>query len=316
VCLENEEDLMTHPDIPVELANRAIVVTQGRRGHLVWDRYAPAPLSGGYGALPIILVHGSNHSAAIYQKWGEYFAQLGFTVYAPDLRGHGRSKLPTGHKLAQAHVWQYAEDVLTVVQTEGLIGGRFVLVGHSLGGATVQLYARAHPVAGLVILASTALSRFMPAFGAVFWFAPVAYLRAMLQGPATMFDSPAKIRRYLLEPDANDETVQMVRNQLCGESKVLTPECLRWMRQGDQPLRTQQVLVLGGEADRFFPPVELSRCARRYAADGARLQVVAQAPHDLMVSRARQVCADHVVRFATEVAHPEQVDTARLVQGW
>jgi pimeloyl-ACP methyl ester carboxylesterase len=307
---------MSIPRTLTSAANREIVVTTGRRSHLVWDRYAPAPLSsGGYGALPIILVHGSNHAAAIYRRWGEYFARLGFTVYAPDLRGHGRSQMPTGQHLAHAHVWQYAEDVLTLTQAEGLTGGRFVLVGHSLGGAVIQVYARAHPVTGLVILASTALSRFMPAFGAIFWVAPVAYARAMLQGPATLFDTPAKIRRYLLEPDADDDTVNLIAAQLGGETKALTSECLRWMREARQPLQAQQVLVLGGEADVFFPPVELSRCAHVYAAEGAHVEVIPQAPHDLMVSRTWQAGADHVVRFVGEVAHPEQRDAARL-QGW
>ena len=70
-------------------------------------------------------------------------------VVAVDLRGHGRSEAPAAGDYA---VESLAADIAAVVDALGL--GRFVLVGHSMGGAAALAYADAHPerVAGLVLV--------------------------------------------------------------------------------------------------------------------------------------------------------------------
>jgi pimeloyl-ACP methyl ester carboxylesterase len=280
--------------VPEDLAVR----TNGS-GFLVWDCYRPPPTyNGARSALPIILVHGAGHSAAIYTQWGPHLARLGCTVYALDLRGHGRSRMPANIPVTHAHLWQYADDITTLVETEGIAPGQFVLVGHSMGGAVVQVYARNHPVAGLVILASTALPRFMLAFLAFMRHAPILYLFAMLRGPTALFDTPRHIQRFLLTPEDDTVTVQRIQAQLGEETKHMASECIAWMRQGYRPLHTARVLVLGGSRDVFFPPVELQRTTRFYAPLGARTQVIPGAPHDLMVSWNWQLGADAVMAFA------------------
>ena len=184
----------------------------GMAPRIVWDVYRPAAtFVGTRSPFPVVLVHGANHSAAIYAQWGQYLATLGITVYAIDLRGHGRSTMPPGEAVSKAHLWQYVEDIATLVQTEDLTNGQFILAGHSLGGAVVQLYALTQPVAGLIIVASTALPRFLSGFLTVARHAPLTYVQAMLLGPQHLFNSAAKIRRFLLEPDADDAIVQRVQ---------------------------------------------------------------------------------------------------------
>ena len=264
---------------------------------IVWDRYAPPEhYTGPRAVLPLILVHGANHAAAIYAQWGQYLASVGITVYAIDLRGHGRSTMPRGETVNKAHLWQYADDIHTLVQQERLTEGQFILAGHSLGGAVVQLYARTHPVAGLVILASTALTRFMLGFMALGLHAPVAYVQAMVQGPGSLFNTPAKIRRFLLESDADDASVQRVQDQLGGEASTMSTEILHWHGESYRHLRTAHILVMGGDADALFPVRELERCAHYYGPT-ARVQIVPATPHDLMVGRTWQRCADELAHF-------------------
>jgi pimeloyl-ACP methyl ester carboxylesterase len=103
---------------------------------------------GGTGGLPVVFVHSFGGSSA---HWSAQLAHLRPTrrAVAFDLRGHGRSDPPRSGTYA---VNALADDIGAVVDGLGL--KRFVLVGHSLGGAAAIAYAGAHPdhVASLVLV--------------------------------------------------------------------------------------------------------------------------------------------------------------------
>ena len=103
---------------------------------------------GGTGGLPVVFVHSFSGSTA---HWSEQLAHLRSSrrAVALDLRGHGQSEPPAREDYA---IESMAGDVAAVVDELGL--ERFVLVGHSLGGAVAAAYAGAHPkqVAGLVLV--------------------------------------------------------------------------------------------------------------------------------------------------------------------
>jgi pimeloyl-ACP methyl ester carboxylesterase len=103
---------------------------------------------GGTGGLPVVFVHSFAGSTA---HWSNQLAHLRATrrAVALDLRGHGQSATPTSGAYA---VDSLAGDIASVVDKLGVT--RFVLVGHSMGGAAAIDYAGAHPdrVAGLVLV--------------------------------------------------------------------------------------------------------------------------------------------------------------------
>lgn len=103
---------------------------------------------GGTGGLPVVFVHGYGGDA---QQWSAQLAHLRPTrrAVALDLRGHGKSGAPADNDYA---VESLASDIAAVVDSLHL--ARFVLVGHSMGGAAAIAYAGAHPdrVAGLVMV--------------------------------------------------------------------------------------------------------------------------------------------------------------------
>lgn len=103
---------------------------------------------GGSGGLPVVFVHSFGGSS------GHWFAPLAHLrptrrALAIDLRGHGESDPPAAGSYA---VVDLAADIAAVVDSLGL--ERFVLVGHSMGGAAAIAYAGANPdrVAGLVLI--------------------------------------------------------------------------------------------------------------------------------------------------------------------
>lgn len=97
--------------------------------------------------VPLVLLHGLR---AYAQTWESLVEALGpgFCVYALDQRGRGLSDWAPS---ASYHTQSYVEDLQDFVAHVGL--QRFVLLGHSLGGANALEYARQHPgrLIGLII---------------------------------------------------------------------------------------------------------------------------------------------------------------------
>jgi pimeloyl-ACP methyl ester carboxylesterase len=91
----------------------------------------------GTGSQQIVFVHGFISTQVWWQPTLERLTD-NFHAYAIDIRASGNSELvETGHTLAQ-----YADDLHEFVEKMGL--QKFVLVGHSMGGAIAMQYALNH----------------------------------------------------------------------------------------------------------------------------------------------------------------------------
>lgn len=139
---------------------------------------------GGGGGLPVLLVHSYAGSSA---HWKAQLAHLRRRrrVLAMDLRGHGRSDAPASGDYG---VPALAEDIQAVA--EALELRRFVLVGHSMGGAAASAYVGKHAgrVAGLVLAGSPGKSsaseaqRIMGALRADYDEVMAGYWNSLLEG--------------------------------------------------------------------------------------------------------------------------------------
>lgn len=113
---------------------------------------------GGEGGLPVVFVHSSCGNTT---HWEAQLAHLRGQrrAVALDLRGHGRSAPPPKEDIS---IEDFASDVHAVVDALGL--PRFVLVGHSMGGAVCAAYAGLHSerVAGLFLLDPASDGRAIP----------------------------------------------------------------------------------------------------------------------------------------------------------
>ncbi|HET7729469.1 MAG TPA: alpha/beta hydrolase [Usitatibacter sp.] len=103
---------------------------------------------GGKDGLPVVFLHSFGGDSS---HWSSQLSHLRHSrrALAVDLRGHGKSAAPRD---ADYSMRAFVKDLEAVVNTLEI--KRFVLVGHSLGGAVAAAYAAAHPgrVAGLVLV--------------------------------------------------------------------------------------------------------------------------------------------------------------------
>src|SRR5713226_5309386 len=107
---------------------------------------------GGTGRQPLLLVHGGSAHA----HWWDFVAPAltdRFHVLALDLRGHGDSAWTADWAYGTRH---YVADLEAVICSWSL--GAPVLVGHSMGGHTLMVYAsqHSHTLRAMVVIDSPA----------------------------------------------------------------------------------------------------------------------------------------------------------------
>lgn len=147
------------------------VEVKGPVGTIVAHDHGPA---GDAAAAPVVLVHGINMSAAV---WDDLASRLGKDrrVITMDLRGHGESVMQGPFDAAG-----YAGDVLAVMDALGV--ERAHLVGTSFGGPVVATVAAEHPDR---VVSITAIGSAISAEGAVDIDAGLAMMREV--GPLDFF---------------------------------------------------------------------------------------------------------------------------------
>ncbi len=133
----------------------------------------------------LIFIHGFGGQATQWRYQLEYFAWA-HRVIALDLRGHGRSDKPPG-SYTMPEILHDLERALERLQ----IPERFVLVGHSFGGALVTEYALAHPerIDHLILIATAGEFR-LNALTRLLFKLPLAILRPLEQFTHTWLEAP------------------------------------------------------------------------------------------------------------------------------
>jgi len=168
---------------------------------LFYRRHVPANSKG-----HLILVHGFSEHSGRYAHVAEYLGSRGYSVWAMDNRGHGRSGGQRGHV---DDYGDYVKDILAFHELVARETGekRPFLLGHSNGGLIALRFALAHapllkglilsdpllqlskPVPALKLLAGRLIARFAPRHS----------MPNDLE-PAELTQDPAMMEAYLADP--------------------------------------------------------------------------------------------------------------------
>ena len=126
------------------IVGRDFVGSDGLNIHLrSWRPEAPKAV--------LLIVHGFNSHSGQYADVAVHYATLGMAVYAPDLRGRGKSD---GERYFVGTFADYVSDLAGAAQIAKSRepGLPVFLLGHSAGGVVACMYAAAHgaDLAGLI----------------------------------------------------------------------------------------------------------------------------------------------------------------------
>ncbi|MFH1439872.1 MAG: alpha/beta hydrolase [Candidatus Woesearchaeota archaeon] len=84
----------------------------------------------------LIFIHGIGVNWTVWRKEIDFFSKKGYSVLAPDLRGHGLSEWP--HDEKKYDYLNFTKDIRSIIKKENI--KEFTLIGHSLGGAISITY--------------------------------------------------------------------------------------------------------------------------------------------------------------------------------
>lgn len=100
-------------------------------------------LEWGDGGEPVLLLHGLADNALVWVDVGEYLANQGYHVIAPDMRGHGDSSKPeTDYTFSSA-----IADLEKLIDHVGWLSSRssIFVIGHSWSGKLAAIWAKQNP---------------------------------------------------------------------------------------------------------------------------------------------------------------------------
>lgn len=258
-------------EIDLELYREDVVISERPHLRLSAIDVEPEPLSGAAPQPPMTLVflHGYGGQATQWRYQVRAFADTHRCI-ALDLRGHGHSDKPAS-AYTMAELLHDLEDALDALG----VPPRFVLAGHSFGGAIAAEYALAHPdrVEKLVLVATAARFRIYP------------WARWLLRLPVTALRPLSKvIRRALAAPPHVLKAMH-------------THAIERWDGLRVFPRLNVPTLVIRGHGDRVFAQAEFEEVAR--LIPGAEEVDVGVSGHMVMLER-RDAVNRAIARFLAE----------------
>jgi len=232
----------------------------------------------GKGRPALLLLHGAGGSSLHFRA---LLGALGrrARVVAVDLPGHGRSPAPERPLLPPQTLESYRD--LTAELAERLGLGKFVLLGHSMGGAVALHFALAYPerLEQLWLVASAARLRVSQEILRILR-TDFAKLPELLAG---LGHSPAADRGNVAAWAAG--LVQAPREVSLLDFRA----CDGFDVRAQLPSLRVRTVVLGGADDRLTPPELQQELAARIPA--ARLELITRAGHYLIWERPDAVAA-------------------------
>lgn len=220
--------------------------------------------------LPVLFLHAFPLAGAMWEPQ-RTMLEGGFRVIVPDLRGFGRSDVPTDISTMDHMV----DDLQALLRQLDL--DKVVLVGLSMGGYIAFQFLRRSPrqVQALVLAATRATPDTAEAQAG----RETMAVLAETQGAAPIAD---QMLPRLLGPDATEEVRAQVRQMIEATPPQGIAAALRGMavrHDSTDLLDTIRVptLLIGGEQDALTPPTTMQEMQN--AIDGSSLTLVAGAGH-------------------------------------
>jgi len=221
------------------------------------------------GGTPIVFCHGSGGG---HHHWIYQLKKLPETInpIAVDLPGHGRSEGSPENNIGNYRDWLHKFSKAAGLE-------KFVVAGHSMGGAIAMAYALKYPeqTIGLILVGSGAKLRVLPAF-----------LEELRQGSV-----PTDLPDYLYSSGSADELIKRGREEVENTDPSIyladLSACDHFDIREELPKIKQPAQVICGDEDRLTP-VKYSQYLKDNLSRG-RLEVIEGAGHMVMLEKPEEV---------------------------
>lgn len=241
----------------------------------------------------ILLIHGACMGAWVWQgNFMDFFYEKGFSVYALSLSHHGKSK--GSGKLRWSSISKYVDDLDKAVQT---IEGPVFLIGHSMGGFTIQHYLQspAKNIVGAALLCSAPSHGLWHLMGKLVLHYPFHFVQSVLQMSwLPVMKNKKRLQRVMFREDVPPQKMNEVISLLQDESFLAFLEMgfLKLPKIKQLPV---PVLIIGAENDYLISVADTRRMARHY---GLSSHIVQGASHCLMLETGWEEVAEDIRKFA------------------
>ena len=249
-----------------------------------------APAAAPRGA--VVIVHGLKDHSSRYDGFARRVVAEGFAVHAFDLRGHGRSE---GVRVAIDDFSEYLDDLaVELVRVRAREPGVPVfLMGHSMGGAIVTLFAleRRPAVSGLVLSAAAlAVDASAITVGGTKAVAAISPDAGVFQLDLDDFSrDPAVVAENRADPLVyQDAAPARTAALLIGAIDTIGE------REGELDV---PVLALHGDADHVTPPEGSRELVRRARTRDKTLKTYPGLVHDLLHEPERETVVRDIVAW-------------------
>jgi non-heme chloroperoxidase len=269
--------------------------------YLAWPWFAPSGRrppqlevitrkpAGRGGRTPLVFVHGAYVGAWCWDEFFlPYFAERGFEVMAPSLRGHGRS----AGNLEATGIADYVDDLTRVVDD---LDRPPVLIGHSMGGLVIQKYLERRSARAAVLMASVPPSGLMMSSLRLLLADPMLLTQLTLMqsaGPQSVDVDVA--RRAVFSDHIPAAELARYTDRMQSESQRALWEMTAGMLLQPWCVRRVPMLVTGAEEDSLFSTAEVRTTAAAYGAD---LYLEPGMAHAMMLEPGWRNVADHIIQW-------------------
>jgi len=247
-------------------------------GPVALDHYLPAQEISNQ---KLLFVHSSGHGSWMWKNFLSYFAERGYDSWAINFRGHHLSE--TVKDWETVGVNAYLEDMENALQR---IGGKVIVVGHSMSGLLILKYAESHQVAGLIVSQSGIPKSLMEKKGITLAGPTEGKGKREITAGAIMPMQDRKMVKALFFDKGNvdEETVDLVVKMLGKESARVGKEIMQ-MELTPEKI-TAPVYVLGFDIRKIGMdlPVDLNKVLAE-ELKAKDYKVIEPGGHDYMLER-------------------------------
>lgn len=239
----------------------------------------------------IIFLHGACLGTWIWEKhFMPYFFENGFNVHAFNFRNHGKSE-GIG-SLRWNSIQDYVEDLEQIIAS---LEGPIILIGHSMGGMTIQHYLKNtdSKVKAAVMLCAVPRQGVWSLIGKLLLEHPLKFLESTLKASwLPILQHPKRLKQLMLRKDFPESEIKSVQAKLQDESFWAFLQML--FNRPKVPQNHIPILVVAGDEDYLFPVSQSLSLAKTYQAKSFILN---QGSHSLMMETDWEKAADQILEF-------------------